>query len=408
MTEFDYQIENQRQDRLQRLRDLDLSKQLRTLLGKSIRFRANQEEILQAIMDRKSPILAILPTGLGKSLLFQLPASIDFLGVTIVILPLLSLLQSQLARARALNISATIFDSRNPPDSVQLVFTTPESSITSDFQNFLSRLEQFKRLDRIVIDECHEILNSTNTFRKNIRRLGELLEKKTQIILLTATLPPKYESSLFDTLYLSPEKVFKYRLSSNRSNIRYSVYSNQSSNEILERIRIKSIQYSIDRLMIYTRTIVDAKDLAEQLEWPIYHSKSLEKERVLRKFLDPSQTSQRIIATSALGLGLDTPNIRVIFHINRPYRLYQYSQETGRAGRDGRSSEAILLLSSSDNSISNRSRIDRYENEIIDEYLTSNFCRRSILRQYLDGGESSYCDKPDIDCDICVPNDSGK
>ena len=175
-------------------------------------------------MNRKSPILVILPTGLGKSLLFQLPASIDFLEVTIVILPLLSLLQGQLARARALNISATIFDSRNPPDSVQLVFTTPESSITSDFQNFLHRLKQYKRLNRIIIDECHEVLNSTQTFRKNIRRLDKLIEKRTQIILLTATLPPRYKSSLFDILYLSPEKLFKYRLSSNRSNIRYSVY----------------------------------------------------------------------------------------------------------------------------------------------------------------------------------------
>ena len=114
-------------------------------------------------------------------------------------------------------------------------------SLSNDFQTFLNRLQQFKRLDRIVINECHVILNRSQTFRKNLRRLGDLIGKKTQIVLLTATLPPRYESKLFDILYLLLDKAFKYRLSSNRSNIRYSVRRNQSNIDILETIRFKSI-----------------------------------------------------------------------------------------------------------------------------------------------------------------------
>lgn len=396
--------------RLQQLRELNLSKQLRKLLGQSSRFRFNQEEVLQAIIDRKSPIILISPTASGKSLYFQLPASLDFLGVTIVILPLLSLLQDQLARAKALNIVATIFSPRSPPDSAQLVFTTPETSLETDFQNFLSRLRQFKRLDRIVIDECHVVLNTRQTFRKQLGRLGDLIGNNTQIILLTATLPPRYEARLFNTLYLSPEKIVKYRLPSNRSNIRYSVYQNQSEDEILETIRRKDAQYSTNRLIVYTRTIKDANQLAKTLDWPVYHSKSSGREKVLRKFLNPLEKSQRIVGTTSIGSGLDISNIRAIIHVNRPYSLREYAQETGRAGRDGQKSEAILLLSSSHELPVNRSRDkdDIFEENAITEYIQP-ICRRHILNTYQDGEEYGSCDMyTDFICDRCGPEGSGK
>ena len=166
--DFDRQLDITRLGRLQRLGDLNLPKQLRKLLGNSTRFRFNQLDILQAIMDRKSPILVISPTGSGKSLLYQLPASIDLLEVTIVVLPLNSLIQDQFAIAQALNIATAIFNANHPPDSAQLVFTTPETSLITDFQNFLLRLQQFKRLDRIIIDECHIALNKSQTFRRNL------------------------------------------------------------------------------------------------------------------------------------------------------------------------------------------------------------------------------------------------
>ena len=198
-------------------------------------------------------------------------------------------------------------------------------SLSNDFQTFLNRLQQFKRLDRIVINECHVILNRSQTFRKNLRRLGDLIGKKTQIVLLTATLPPRYESKLFDILYLLLDKAFKYRLSSNRSNIRYSVRRNQSNIDVLETIRSKSIQYSNDRVLVYARTIDIANSLAMELNWLVYYSKSSKRERTLRNFLDFNQTSQRIIGTTSLGLGLDAPNIRAIIHVDRSYTLYEYS-----------------------------------------------------------------------------------
>lgn len=280
-----------------------------------------------------------------------------------------------------------------------------------DFQNFLNRLRQFKRLDRLVIDECHVILNRKLGWRRNLQKLGNLIEKETQVVLLTATLPPIYERDLFETLYLPIEKVTQFRLSVNRSNIRYSVYHNQSQSDVLEKIRQKDTQYSIDRLIVFTRTVDEAKYIAKELDWPVYYSHSQYKEKTLQKFLDSNEKSQRIVGTSSLGLGLDAPNIRATIHINRPYSLQDYAQESGRAGRDNRNSEAILLLPSStsqsniDNRRSNKNTTEQ-EESIIDQYIASR-CRRYILRSYLDI-ESENCLSSDIKCDICSPIDPSK
>ena len=251
------------------------------------------------------------------------------------------------------------------------------------------------------------ILNRSQTFRKNLRRLGDLIEKNTQIVLLTATLPPRYQSDIFDTLYLQSEKASIYRLPSNRSNIRYSVYMNQSMTEILTKIRDKDSQYSTDRLIVYTRTIDLAKQLAEDLGWPIYHSKSVDKERVLREFLNPLKTSQRIIGTSSLGNGLNSPNIRVVFHVELPYKLYEYAQESGRAGRDDRKSEAILLLSSplEISTKRYRSKNDKFEDDVIRQYVEFG-CRRWVLNLYLDDKREG-CISSDVQCDYCSPENEG-
>ena len=246
---FEREFENQRLTRLESLRNIDLDKKLRELFRKStIRFRSSQREILGDILDRVRPILAILPTGSGKSVLFQLPSFLGSFGVSILIEPLVSLLQDQFSRAPTLGISSAIFNARSPPDSACLVFTTPETFLSLDFRNFINRLRITYRLDRVFIDEVQVVLNLKESFRKRLSRLGEIVNFKTQLVLLTATLPPKYELDLLRTLGLDSTRPKIYRNSTLRENIRYSVYSKVLKEKALFLIREKdSYLYSNNR-----------------------------------------------------------------------------------------------------------------------------------------------------------------
>lgn len=342
-------------------------------------------------------------------MLFQLPSFIGNIGVTIVILPLIALLTDQLKRAQDLGISAAIFDPRNPPDSARLVFTTPETSRSIIFLGFLMRLRDLQQFDRIFIDECHIMLNENQSFRRDIGRLNELLNQKTQLIFLTATLPPRYQSELLGKFFLDPADVRIYRLPSNRFNIIYSVLKRMKQQEIFYLIRRKDNEYSNDRLVVYTRNRVAAEEYAKELNWPVYYSNSKQKQRVLKKFLQGS--NQRIVATNSLGLGLNPPNIKVVFHIGRPYTMYDYAQESGRAGRNTEKSEAILILPFTllplpDQKISKN---ERRETEILDRYINNpeRLCRRSILSEYLDDS-IIRCSETDQKCDICSITISGK
>ena len=150
-----------------------------------------------------------------------------------------------------------------------------------------------------------------------------------------------------------------------------------------------------------------ARQLNNILKYEYYYSNSPYRQRVLSDFLNGK--IRVIIATSSLGLGLDLSNIRLIIHIDQPYTLYDYAQETRRAGRDNSPSEALLLLSKASNSTSDHrlNSKEQFENDVISRYITSS-CRRASLNSYLNGNESEKCDSTEIPCDICQPEYSSK
>ncbi|KAI0997534.1 hypothetical protein K3495_g10655 [Podosphaera aphanis] len=172
------------------LRQINLEKQLINLLGPTAKFKGIQRPVLDAIKQRQSPIVTIIGTGGGKSLLFMLPASCSRDGVTIVIVPLIALRSNLKDRCDKAGISCVEWDSKRPADWSNIVLVTPEAAVGDKFSCFIDRRRAMGQLDLIVIDECHLVLDSKSGWRTQIMDLANMTKNHTQLLYLTATLPP--------------------------------------------------------------------------------------------------------------------------------------------------------------------------------------------------------------------------
>ena len=415
------EAEISRTERRWQLTQAAMEPEMQRMLGSSeLRLRGVQAPALEAIQHGQSPVVAVMPTGGGKSLLFMLPAWISPRGVTVVVVPLIALRGDMLQRCYHLGISCVEWESRRPADQASIVLVTPESAITEDFMTFLNRQRLCHRLDRIVIDECHVILNDQTNFRPAMAQLGKLIVAQAQMIYLTATLPPTVETQLFQRLRTTKNDVHLFRARTHRTNIVYRFWqptvSNRYANsydwvEISEVVgfiqdRIKRARLQAGRSVIYGPTTKTVEQLAQLLGCEAYHSRTLDRKGVLARF--QANTTGVVVATSALGMGVDIPNIRSIIHIGLPRSLLDYAQESGRAGRDGHRSEAIIIQPYG----FSRPKWDpihedpvkaQAEQERLDRY-TGAGCRRVVLDEYLDGHLRQYCGDSDASeqlCDSC-------
>ncbi len=233
------------------------------------------------------------------------------------------------------------------------MLVTPESALTEDFFAFLNRTKALYRLDRIVIDECHVILNNQKHFRPDLARLGRLTKFQVPMVYLTATLPPEVEDELFMRIRTQRKDVHLFRDRTSRPNVAYRMYQpvverqyqygNRPAQapEVIDFIQQKVRDSLPGKVLVYANSVSAVNALAEVLECDGYHSSQNAKAAILERFRT-GETSV-ITATSALGMGVDIPDIRCIIHLGAPYSLLEYAQESGRAGRDGLPSEAIII-----------------------------------------------------------------
>jgi superfamily II DNA helicase RecQ len=150
-------------------------------MGKEARFRSVQEQAIQAIQAGVSPVVAVMATGGGKSVLFMLPAWVEPGGTTVVVVPLTALRRDMKRRCDELGIVCAEWESRRQADAASIVLVTPESAVGTEFRTFLNRMRTMRRLDRIVVDECHIILNDGLDFRKYMQQLGQLMTAQAQV-----------------------------------------------------------------------------------------------------------------------------------------------------------------------------------------------------------------------------------
>jgi superfamily II DNA or RNA helicase len=372
-----------------------------------MQFRPIQAAAIRSIQAGDDRVVAVMPTGGGKSMLFMLPAWVAGRGgLTVVVVPLTSLRQDLRERCQAFGISCVEWESHRHPDHAQVVLVTPESAFTDGFQTFLNRQREFIRLDRIVVDECHIMLNESPTFRPTFQQLGRLHQCGTQMVFLTATLPPRDEARLFQRMYVARDEVSFHRGRTSRHNVAYRVHRpsiaaafrsqtqwvEQPSVQRFMRERVRRAQPG--RAIVYGSTKRIVTRVAEMFGCAAYYSDQDRKTGILEQFRRGDQGV--IAATSALGMGVDIPDIRCIIHVGFPRSLLDYAQESGRAGRDGQPSEAIIIQPEEFDEFpqwfdQNTAR-EQEGLELVRRYMMASApgCRRRVLDDYLDGPIDGY------------------
>ena len=343
-------------------------------------FRHHQLNAINATLEGKDAFV-LMPTGGGKSLCYQLPAIIQSgktKGITIVVSPLLSLMNDQVDHLRKLNIKAFTLHGETPQDAkrqtrlhlrethpehfLQLLYITPEMiGMSTNMSSIFDDLYQRNKLARIVIDEAHCVSQWGHNFRPDYVALGDIRKKypRVPIMALTATATSNVTLDVMSNLGMRDAKFFTQ--SFNRPNLHYEVRQKKGQGSkkaaIEDMANLIKTKYKNKTGIIYTLSKQGCEDLAAQL-WDDYKIKAAffhaampptEKVRVQRDW--QNGVVKVVVATIAFGMGIDKADVRFVIHNTIPKSLEGYYQETGRAGRDGKPSGCYLYYGFQDTKV---------------------------------------------------------
>jgi ATP-dependent DNA helicase RecQ len=316
-------------------------------------FRPGQRDLIEAVLLGHD-VLGVLPTGGGKSLCYQLPALLLPKPV-LVISPLISLMDDQLAHLARAGIPAVKVDSslttREQRDAeagiaegrFRVIFSTPERFESPGWNELLMQ----RGLSAIVVDEAHCVTQWGHDFRPAYLTIDENAERlgRPPIVALTATSTPEVTADVIAQLRLASPRIVRARVE--RRNLAFSVRRCVNDDVKLERVR-ELIAGEPGTIVVYCATVASTNELWETLvkdghDAGRYHAKLAMRTREREQAAFMSGERRIIVATKAFGLGVDKPDVRLVVHWQFPDSLESYAQEAGRAGRDGKPARAVLL-----------------------------------------------------------------
>jgi ATP-dependent DNA helicase RecQ len=378
-------------------------------------FRTGQAEIVAAALEGRD-VLAVMPTGSGKSLCYQLPALLRD-GLTVVVSPLIALMRNQVAQLRGYGIAAAALNSANDPaenraildrlarGELRLVYVAPERLVKAETLDLLKRA----KVAMLAVDEAHCISQWGHDFRPEYAELGKVQAALggIQTIAFTATADAATRADILQKLFSRPPAVFVHGF--DRPNLRLAMQAKIGSrNQVTDFIAAHRGQSGI----VYCASRRKTEELADHLRKSgikalPYHAgmESAARSRHQDAFLQ--EDGVVVVATVAFGMGIDKPDVRFVLHADMPANIESYYQEIGRAGRDGLPADTLTLYSMGDirlrrlqiddsEATDEQKRVDRQRLNALVSLCESPRCRRQTLLSYF--GEST---EPCGNCDFC-------
>lgn len=402
-----------------------------------IQFRPGQEEVIQSILDGHDT-LAVMPTGGGKSLCYQLPA-LALKGTTLVISPLIALMKDQVDVLQKRGVAALFINSSLTEKEIKkrtkevlaggikILYIAPER-LNSDFSQVLQNIP----IRFVAIDEAHCVSTWGHDFRPDYRFIAEhidALPKRPVVSAFTATATPEVRKDIAERLGLRNPKI--YIRGFDRPNLRF--FTHGWLNEFLRDTEVLRLAKSLQKPgIIYAGKRSKAEELASYLTengvsaLP-YHAGLKPEQRIETQEAFMKDEVPVIVATIAFGMGVDKADVRFVIHAGMPGTLEGYYQEAGRAGRDAKPATCVLLHSGEDSALQNYFIQKAYEDSVergkpeaeaqavrhvkyqklqtMEKYVMANACRRKIILDYFgdeDARQTANCGA----CDHCLGSKS--